>query len=217
MVTAPGSRPACSAASRTALIVHAVMSGSASWRMKPSPTSPVESQGPWPVAGDPHTEPARRRPREAQGGALVLDLPAVGQLADDVHRLAQRVDRRRLAVGDTYRRVAAADAAHGAVAVHLVERGEHTRRDRPISCRRVGDHRPDHDVPGLGEDPAVDDVGLLPQQVAVERPDVAESVGLGALGEVDDTRRRRRRLQHQPEIHLDRRSVRSGAAPATRS
>ena len=35
--------PASAAASRTALMVHAAMSGSASCRMKPSPTSPVSA------------------------------------------------------------------------------------------------------------------------------------------------------------------------------
>ena len=39
--TDAGSRPAAAAASRTDLIVHAAMSGSASCRMKPSPISPV--------------------------------------------------------------------------------------------------------------------------------------------------------------------------------
>ena len=56
--------------------------------------------------------------------------------------------------------------------------------DRPVAGRRVGHHRPDHDLAGLGEDLAVDDVRLLPEQVRVEGPDVAEPVLLGQLGEL---------------------------------
>ena len=49
-VMASGSRPASEAAMRTASIVHAAMSGSASWRMNPSPTSPVSASAFGPYA-----------------------------------------------------------------------------------------------------------------------------------------------------------------------
>ena len=160
-----------------------------------------QGEGPGSVAGDPQLEPAPAGPRERDRRALVVDRPAVAELADHVDRLAQRVDRGRLAVRDAHRRVAPADAADGAVAVHLVERGEHAGGHRPVPGGRVGDHRADDDVAGLGQDLAVDDVWLLPQDVAVERPDVAEPVRLRPLGEVDDARRRRRRLEHHPQIH----------------
>jgi hypothetical protein len=47
---ASGSRPALRAAVRTAPIIHAAMSGSASWRMYPSPTSPVNASALGPYA-----------------------------------------------------------------------------------------------------------------------------------------------------------------------
>ena len=47
---ASGSRPTFSAASRTTLIVQAAMSGSASCRMNPSPTSPVSCSASGPYA-----------------------------------------------------------------------------------------------------------------------------------------------------------------------
>ncbi|MNW56052.1 hypothetical protein D3C74_337500 [compost metagenome] len=50
IVTSAGSRPACSAAWRTASIDQATMSGSASWRMKPSPTSPASARARGPYA-----------------------------------------------------------------------------------------------------------------------------------------------------------------------
>jgi hypothetical protein len=77
--------------------------------------------------------------------------------------------------------VAAPDAADRAVAEHLVERGVHGGGDGPVAGGRVGDHRPDDHVARLGQDLAVDDVRLLPQDVAVERPDVVEPVALGPL------------------------------------
>src|ERR1700733_5393554 len=48
--TDAGSRPASAAALRTAAIDQAVMSGSANWRMKPSPTSPVRASARGPYA-----------------------------------------------------------------------------------------------------------------------------------------------------------------------
>src|SRR3954447_6770002 len=54
----------------------------------------------------------------------------------------------------------------------------------------------------LGEDRAVDGVRLLPQQVRVERPHVAEPVLLGELRERDGPRRGRVGLQDSPELHV---------------
>ncbi len=153
------------------------------------------------VGRDPHLELGGARPRELQGRAVVLHRPAVAQLADDVGRLADLLERGRPAVEHPYGGVAATDADDGAVAVHLVEGREHRRRDRPVPCRRVGDHRTDDHPPGLGEDLAVDDVGLLPQQVGVERPHVVEAVLLGLLRERDGAPRGRVGLDDDAEVH----------------
>ena len=128
------------------------------------------------VGGHPDRQPGRRAPREPQRLPLYVDLLAVAERPDDLDRLAQRRQRHRLAVDHPHRRVAAADAADRPVAEHVVQRGEQRRGDRPVAGGRVGDHRPDrHPVRG-GQDLAVDDVRLLPEQVRVERPDVAEAV-----------------------------------------
>ncbi|CAM5228829.1 hypothetical protein SCYAM73S_02026 [Streptomyces cyaneofuscatus] len=50
MVTESGSRPASDAASRTALIIHSVRNGSASWRMKPSAFWPARARALGPYA-----------------------------------------------------------------------------------------------------------------------------------------------------------------------
>ncbi len=52
-----------------------------------------------------------------------------------------------------------------------------------------------------GQDLAVDDVRLLPQQVRVERPHVAEAVQLRLPRELDHPRRRRAGLQDDAEFH----------------
>ena len=154
------------------------------------------------VGGHPHLEFAALAPRELQHRALVLDGPAVGELADDVDRLAQLGHRHRGAVGDAHRRVAATDAADRAVAVELVESREDGCGDGPVARRRVGDERADLDAMRLGEDLAVDDVRLLPQDVGVEGPDVAEPVLLGELREVDCPAGRRVGLKNCSEIHV---------------
>ena len=154
------------------------------------------------VCRDPDVEFAGLGPREAQVGALVLDGPAVAELADHVDGLAQRRERRRLAVEDPHGGVAAADSAHGPIPVHVVEGGEQAGRDGPVARRRVGHHRPDDHLAGLGEDLAVDDEGLLPEDVAVERPDVVEPEVLGSHRELDHPRGGRVRLQHHSEVHV---------------
>ena len=62
----------------------------------------------------------------------------------------------------------------------------------------------------LGEDLAVDHVRLLPEQVRVEGPHVAEAVLLGELGERDRARRRRVGLEYCSEVHGS--VLRSGTA-----
>ena len=52
-----------------------------------------------------------------------------------------------------------------------------------------------------GEDLAVDDVRLLPQQVRVERPHVGEPVVLGTHGQIDHPPRGRVVLQDDAELH----------------
>jgi hypothetical protein len=140
------------------------------------------------VGGDPHLEAAVEPPGEAERVALVVDLSAVRELSDDVHCLAQGRERRGRAVRDAHRGVAAPDAADGAIAEHLVERGEQRRRDRPVACRRVRDHRTDQHLARVRQDLAVDHERLLPQEVRVERPHVAEPERLGATSQVDHAR-----------------------------
>ena len=60
-------------------------------------------------------------------------------------------------------------------------------------------------------DAAVDDVGLLPQDVAVERPHVGEPVRLRPFRQIDDPRRRRRRLEHNAYLHDNRPIISSRA------
>ena len=160
------------------------MSTSASCRMKPSPTSPASFSASGPYAAT-HTSSSEPR---LHGNCSVAPLYSTGRElpSSRITWIDSRSSRHRhrLAVGDAHRRVAAADAADGAVAVHLVERREDGCRDRPVARRGVRDERADRDALRLGEDRRVDDVRLLPQQVRVEGPHVAEAVRLGELGEL---------------------------------
>ncbi len=74
--TDAGSRPAAAAASRTDLIVHAAMSGSASCRMNPSPTSPVSCSAFGPYAAI-HTSSSDRPAHGSRSvAAAVVDRAA---------------------------------------------------------------------------------------------------------------------------------------------
>ena len=163
-----------------------------------------ERQGLRPVAGAPDLESRLGGPGQGDGGAVVVDLASIGELADDGDGLAHGGEGGRPSVGDADRRVAAPDSAHGPVAVHLVERRVGARGDGPVAGGRVGHHRADDDVAGLGQDLAVDHVGLLPQDVGVEGPDVAEPEGLGPLREFDDAERRRGGLEDDADVHDQR-------------
>ena len=83
--------------------------------------------------------------------------------------------RRRLLAEHAPRGVAPPDAADRAVAEHVVERREQRRGDRRVARRRVGHERADHDPLRRRQHLRVDDVGLLPQDVGVERPRVREA------------------------------------------
>ena len=67
-LTAAGSRPAAAAASRTAEIVQRAMSGSASWRMNPSPTSPASASALGPYAATHTSSLLVGGPRDPDGG-----------------------------------------------------------------------------------------------------------------------------------------------------
>jgi hypothetical protein len=122
---------------------------------------------------------------------------------DRHHRVVEVGERRGLASEHTLRRVAATDAADRPVAEHVVERCEHGRGDSRIARGGVRYERADHDALGRGEDLRVDDVGLLPKDVRVERPDAGESELLGPRGKLDDAAGRRVRLQRDGEVHGD--------------
>jgi hypothetical protein len=139
------------------------------------------------VCGDPDIQFAANAPREPQLGPVVFDRTGVSEFSDDVDRLAKGLQRGGRAIRDAHRRVAPTDAHDGAVAVHLVERRVKGCGDRPVTRGRIRDHGPDLDPVGLVQNSAVDHIGLLPEQVRVECPHVAESVLLRELGEVHRT------------------------------
>ena len=130
----------------------------------------------------------------------MLDSSAVRQFADDVDRLGKRCERRRPAVQHPNRGISSADPANRPVAEHLVQGREQRRRDGPVPGRRVRHHRADDDLAGRGEDLAIDDERLLPQQVRVERPHMSEAERLRFPGQVDHPRSGRVGLQHDPDI-----------------
>src|SRR3712207_5843615 len=87
--------------------------------------APDEVKGRRAVAGHPDVELAILYPRDADlVAACALYLPPFGQLLDDVHRLLDPGQRRRLLAEYPLCRVAAADAADRAVSEHVVEGGE---------------------------------------------------------------------------------------------
>src|SRR5690554_5732776 len=161
-----------------------------------------ELQRQWAVCRHPHVELRPLAPRELQGRSVVFDRPRVGQFTDDVDRLAQRLQGRRRAVHHPNGRVAPSDATDGAVAVHLVQGGVDGCRDRPVPGGGIRHHRADHDLVGLSQDAAVDNVWLLPEQVRVEGPEVAEPVLLGELGQLHGSCRGRVGLQYCSEVHV---------------
>ena len=162
--------------------VHWRITGSASWRMKPSAARPVTRERLRPVAGhpdvelavahprDPHLARRRRRSRRPSASSRMTWI-AASVSASVVGLLPEHAPRR----------VAAADPADRAVAEHVVERREDRGGDGGVARRRVGDERADHDPLGRGEHLRVDDVRLLPEDVRVERPRVREAERLGAL------------------------------------
>ena len=153
------------------------------------------------VGGYPHVTAGVSRPGKAQGGVLVVDGFAVDQALDVDDGLTQLGDGDRLAVGDANRRVAAANADHGPVAVHLVQGREHRGRHRDVPGGGVGHHGTDLDLAGFIKDLAVEHVRLFPQDVGVERPHVVEPVGLSPTRQVDDACGRGSALQDDSDVH----------------
>ena len=104
---------------------------------------------------------------------------------------------------DAHGRVAPADAAHGAVAEHVVQRGEQRRGHRPVPGARIGHHRPHGQRRRLGQDRRVDHERLLPQHVRVPGPAVGEARLLGPLHHRDHAASRRVGLQDHSEFHVN--------------
>ncbi len=77
---------------------------------------------------------------------MVVGFSALGQILDDPHRVGKRREICRRLTDNPASGVAAADAAHRTVAIHVVQGREKGRDDRPVASRRVGDHRPDDQV-----------------------------------------------------------------------
>ena len=102
-----------------------------------------------------------------------------------MNAFAQGGKRGWLAVGYSHCRVTTTDSAHGAVSIHLVESREGAGRYRPVTGGGVGNHRAHDDVVGLRQNLAVDHVGLFPQNMAVECPDVRHAIHLGFFRQVD--------------------------------
>ena len=152
------------------------------------------------VGGHQHRKAAVARPGDGDRGFADLGRAAFGQVLDGVHGPAQSGQAGRDAPEHTYGGVPPTDAAHGAVAVHVVERGEQRGGDGPIARQRVGHHGADHDRLGGGEDLRVDDEGLLPEHGRVEGPDVLEAEPLRQLRQPDHISGRRVCLQHHAEV-----------------
>ena len=209
IVIASGSRPAAAAASRTVAMLQAVMSGSASWRMKPSPTSPASVERVRPVPGDPDIAAgcpgstgsapsvplystlrplasSRITSIEARKSASLTGLPLIARTAESPRPMPQTV---RLPY----------------ISFSVANRDAITVQSRVAGLVTIG---PTISLWVAVEDPAVDHERLFPQQVGVERPRVAEPVGLGPPRQLDHPRtpagwsagrRRSSRLPHRPE------------------
>ena len=164
--------------------------------------APDGVEGAGTVAGPPHREvPALLHPGKPQLGSVVVDRLACHQTLDHPHGLYHLRERSGLAPDHAQRRIAASDPADGPRAVGVVQRREGRSEHRPVARARVGDHRPDDDPLGLGQDPGEDDERLLPEHVRVEHPHVGEAVRLGPLRELDHTPGGGIGLQHDAEVH----------------
>ena len=197
-------RGGCGVAVRAA-IIHSVMSTSASCRMKPSPTSPADASAPLartrrptPRAGGavPPREPAGRCPCTSTSSA-------VRQLADDVDRLAQTsssVDRSLAVVTRTAEspRPMPQTVRLPNISLSVAKSDAVTVQSRVAGFVTIG---PTITRLGLGEDLAVDDVRLLPEQVRVERPDVREAERARPASRARRPARGRIGLQHDPDVH----------------
>ena len=76
------------------------------------------------VGGHPHGERAVVAPRKGLGGAVVLNCVALGQTLDHSHGLLEGGQVAGFLPYDPHGRITATDAAHCALAVHVVEGGK---------------------------------------------------------------------------------------------
>src|SRR5579863_7840152 len=124
----------------------------------------------WTVGRHVDGERAIFDPRDVDVEAAQLDGLSGGETTDHPHRLGERLEFRRGTARDTNGGIAAADPAHGAISIHVVQSGEERCSDGPIPRERIRHHGSDCDGVCLGEDRRKDDEWLLPQEVRIERP-----------------------------------------------
>ena len=154
-----------------------------------------------PIRRKPNLQLTFRGPGEANCRAFVINAATVTKLTNDVNRFPDFFEPNRRAVGNAHGRITTANPAHRSVAIHLVERGKHRCSNRPVTRRRIGHHRPHDDFPRLGQNLAIDHIGLLPKDVGIKRPHMTKPIRLSPLGQIHHPRRRRIRLQHHTNIH----------------
>ena len=156
-----------------------------------------------PVAGDPDRDRRQLRPHPLQLEVLVVpvDLAAVHELVDHRERLLELRDLHRLPADEADGRVAAADAHHHPAVGQVVQRRVRAREHRRVARRRVRHEVAELDRRGLARRDREHRDRLLPEDVRVVRPRVAEAVPLGELDQLEPARERRIRENGDAEVH----------------
>ncbi len=164
--------------------------------------APDGGQGLGTVAGHPHGEvPPLLHPGDAKLLAVVLHLSPGDQGLDHPHGADHGLQRGGLGPDVAEGGVAAAHPADGPPSVHFVEGGEQRGEHRPVPGARIGHHRPHHHLLRGLEHLGVDDERLLPEDMAVEGPPVAEPQLLGQPGQLDHPTRRGVGLEDYAKVH----------------
>src|SRR5438093_8553379 len=127
------------------------------------------------IPRDPHREVLLSGPVEPELRSLVRNLAALAEIADDLRRLLEHREVRRLLAKDAPRGVTPADAEIHPTAGELLQHRENARGDRRLARRGVGDACPEPQPLGVLRHPGEQYVGLFPEDMAVEEPPVLET------------------------------------------
>ena len=163
--------------------------------------APRHAQHQGTVAGDPDRQLPAARPGELELGVEVRRRAPLDEVADDAHGPVQRARRDRRAAQDPLGAVAAPDAEVHASARDLVEGGEDAGRHGDVPGRRIRHAGPQAHRRRVDGHQRQQRVDVLPEDVRVEEPAVAESGRLRLARESDRPLDGVLGLERESEVH----------------